>query len=306
MKPLATLFIFLLSFSAQAQLTIYSADQNSGIDQTVDCWGNSLTAGAGGTSYPTQLSWLFPNRLINNYGIGGQKIDQIAARQGGSPLSLTLTGNAFSGVTSVTLTGISTQLLSTAADQVTRTLSGVVLGIPCLLTRTATVSTEVYTLQPVQSQSTAIPAGSLFYPDVAFNAKNHINLFELGRNNVPSLSLLPATLDACISQMARPRRFLVIGVLNAVSETVGTANYTAIAAANAILAQKYGDNFVPMTPPTVAEQAALNYTPSAQALIEMAAGTIPTEMRADDVHLNTLGYALKTLRIGAKFGQFSW
>ena len=54
----------------------------------IDCWGDSLTAGAGGneTTYPSILSSLLGNNYeVTNYGVGGENSITIAGRQGGIP-----------------------------------------------------------------------------------------------------------------------------------------------------------------------------------------------------------------------------
>lgn len=60
-------------------------------------WGDSLTAGTGSTSghsYPALLNELFAStRTITNRGIGGQSSTQIAARQGGVPIMVDVSGN---------------------------------------------------------------------------------------------------------------------------------------------------------------------------------------------------------------------
>lgn len=61
-------------------------------------WGDSLTAGTGatgpGTRYPAVAAGLFgPPRQVINKGMGGQTSRQIAARQGGVPILLTLEGD---------------------------------------------------------------------------------------------------------------------------------------------------------------------------------------------------------------------
>lgn len=52
-------------------------------DAIIACDGNSLTAGQGGTAYPTQLAALAPfdtnGAIISNWGVGGQTTQQMAA-----------------------------------------------------------------------------------------------------------------------------------------------------------------------------------------------------------------------------------
>ncbi|MDX3927128.1 MAG: hypothetical protein QHC90_15135 [Shinella sp.] len=64
----------------------------------VVAWGDSLTAGSGAsgpdTAYPAAASRLFdPPLAVANRGIGGQPAETIAARQGGLPILVTVSGN---------------------------------------------------------------------------------------------------------------------------------------------------------------------------------------------------------------------
>lgn len=57
----------------------------------IDCWGDSLTAGAGGggTTHPLVLqSKLGSEWVVNNMGVGGETANTIAGRQGGLPMTL--------------------------------------------------------------------------------------------------------------------------------------------------------------------------------------------------------------------------
>jgi len=91
--------------------TLTSQDYNQGLSSEINCFGDSLTYGAGavGTSfltYPQQLQNILYPRLVQNYGIGGQTMEQIACRQGAKPIYITLNGNAFNGVNDVSITSI--------------------------------------------------------------------------------------------------------------------------------------------------------------------------------------------------------
>lgn len=62
----------------------------------IAAWGDSLTEGAGssgGLTYPAQAYELFaPHRTIANLGLGGQTPAQVAARQGGVPIRVSVSG----------------------------------------------------------------------------------------------------------------------------------------------------------------------------------------------------------------------
>jgi len=284
-----------------------------GLTGTIECFGDSLTAGAGGTALATLLKNMLPGRLVLSRGIGGQTSAQVAARQGGSPtpITVTLTGNAFNGVTAVTLTAISNQFLSTPSDNNTRYMSGSINGVQCAIARTATggppSTTETYTVLPAYNTSAAVPAGSLFIPDDGFNARHSIQTLWLGRNDVPALTGVPALVAGCVAYMKPPRRFVVIGVLAALGEINGSANKIAIDSVNAQLSAAYPSNFIAATPPSTAEMTAVGYTPTTQDNTDIANGVFPTGLRFDgNVHLTTQGYQIFANRVAAFLASNNW
>lgn len=295
-------------------MSIQNNDFNVGISSEVNCFGDSLTQGsgattgvAGGLSMPAHLANILYPRMVVNYGIGGQTAAQIACRQGAKPIYITLSGNAFSGsLTPVSITSISTLFLSTAADTVTRYATGIVSGVPCMIIRTVVSTVETYTAIGANNASNTIPPNSIFYPDSAYNAAPTIQVLWWGRNDVPTLAGLNTLIDSAVAVMARPRRFVVIGVKMSTNEIIGTSNYNSITAMNAVLLANYPNNYVPITPPTATEMAAIGYTPVAQDSIDIANGVFPTSMQSDNTHFNGLGYQIMALRVANLIRKYNW
>jgi len=281
---------------------------NFGIERNIVWWGDSLTQAL----VTSLLQNMIQFGSIQNEGIGGQTAMQIACRQGGEPIRVSLTGGAFNGVNQVILSYVSTPFLSTPASPVTPAYSGKINGIPCIITRNTTGVSPVvevsYTIRPVFSQNTVIADNSIFTPDVAVNAINDIQILWIGRNNVPNLAGVDFILDNMITNIAKPRRVVVIGVLNALNEnkTTGIAAYNQVIAHNAIVKSKYPLNYVSSEPPTSAEMTRLAFTPDTTDLADIDKGTIPTRMRGvitgppvsvDPIHLNAIGAQLIVNRV---------
>lgn len=296
--------------------TLYPYDSGRGANRSISFVGDSLTAGTGATNgltMPVQVGLKLPQRVVLNFGIGGQTYQQIAARQGATPELVTLSGGAFNGLNAVSVTVV-TELLSTQADNTTRYISGVLAGVPCFLSRTASggppSTTENYTATPLYSTTAQIAANTPFYPDDwgGNNSASFIQVYWWGRNNVPTFTGLNAAYDAAIAALPSPRRFIIIGVLNATTEGIGSGNYNAIVAQNAAIQAEYPSNYVASTPPTAAEMAAISYTPSAQDLIDIGNGYFPTSMHntGDTVHLNNIGYSIIALRVASLIQGMNW
>ncbi len=276
----------------------------------IAAWGDSLTEGGqgGGTPYPQQLSTLL-GRTVNNYGIDGQKAEQIVGRQGASAVTLSVEGNAFKGTTPVKVTAISIPILyTTGAD--TRMVAGTVAGVPVTLIRTASGDgasrVETYTVTPKAASTASVPANSVFTPDDAVASKGSVQILWMGRNDVPALSGVAALIDKAVSYIDAPARFLVIGVPFSLKEPKSTANYKLIESFNASLASRYPDNYISIMPPTDAELAAVGYAPTSSDRTDINNGLFPTGLHRDDIHFRTQGYQVVVNRIAAKLKEKGW
>jgi len=284
------------------------ADKPNGYTDSITVWGDSLPSGAGGTQTLGALLSIGNKRFIETFGIGGQKSEQIAARQSGLPIYLTAdytlgtTANA----------SLNINFLSTPASTANITETVVILGKHYFVDRTVVNSVETYTIRPVENSTSTLPAGTLIEPDNAFNTIDNINVFWMGRNNVPTLTDIPSITAKCVARLNRPRRYIIVGVLNAYLETGTNASYLAILACNAILRTTYGDRYVEVTPPTLLEMSEIGYTPTPQDLTDIANGVFPFGLRAksadstDNTHLNSGGYQIMANRVKAKLTLFGW
>lgn len=284
----------------------------AGYTTTIELFGDSLTAGngGGGQNVETVLRGLLPGRIINNWGIGGQTAEQIAARQGGLPVTLTVTGGALPASFATAAVTPSTNLLSTPADDTTRYISGSISGIPATLIRSATggppSTSETYTIMGAGNPgAVTIPSWAPFISDQGSNARDSIQVLWLGRNNVPSnLANTPTLINNCLQSIPQPLRAIVIGILPALEETDGTSTKTTIDGTNAsiqAIAAAAGAVFIPSTPPTTTEMAAIGYTPTSQDNTDISNGVFPTGMRSDTtsphVHLTGPGYSIIAYRV---------
>lgn len=286
-------------------------DYTEGISLEINCFGDSLTYGAGavGTSmltYPQELQNILYPRMVINQGIGGQTMEQIACRQGAKPIYVTLIGNAFNGTNDVAISNISTQFLSTPSDANTRYASGILNGVPCLITRTVVSTVETYVIRGANSSVAQIPINSIFYPDSGYNALPTIQILWWGRNNVPNLTGLDTLLDNAITNITNPRRVLVIGVKPSLNEIIGTDNYNSCTNMNLILKTNYPNNYIEITPPTVEEMDYIKYTPTIQDNLEIQNGVFPSGMHSDNTHLNGFGYKIIANRVAKMINMYQW
>jgi hypothetical protein len=284
-------------------------------DQTLAFFGDSLTIGAGGTfPYWTLVASMLPGRPAVGDGIGGQIAQSIAIRQGGTPLKITVEGDKLDGTNAVKVTKLSNEFLSTPINFNTYSRVGTVAGVKCTITRMANEAQgEIYSITPETASTAAIPANSEFVLEESSRLRTATQILWYGRNNVGHVTAgdeIISALDSSIAYITDPKRYIVLGVLLAVPEIKGTDQYSQVVAINDRLSAKYGRAFVPMTPPTEAEMAAIGYTPTAQDMKDLENMNFPTGLRpdnkADDIHINDKGYQIVANRVVAKLKELKY
>lgn len=118
--------------------------------------------------------------------------------------------------------------------------------------------------------------------------RNDVVVIWAGRNNWQDSAAVLADVAGMVSELAPPRRFLVLSVLNAGYAGVGSFEYRDIAALNQALQAAYPRNYLDIRSLLVAR-----YDPSKpHDVIDHGQDVPPSRLRFDDVHLNSAGYAL--------------
>ncbi|MEO6286616.1 MAG: SGNH/GDSL hydrolase family protein [Dyadobacter sp.] len=284
-------------------------------DQTLAFFGDSLTIGAGGTfPYWTLVGSMLPGRNCVGDGIGGQVALSISTRQGGTPLKITVEGDKLDGTNAVKVTKLSNEFLSTPINYNTYSRAGTVAGVKCTITRMANEAQgEIYSITPESASTAAISPNSEFVLEDSSRLRSATQILWYGRNNVEHVTAedeIVTALDSSIAYISDPKRYIVLGVLLAVPEIKGTEKYNQVVAINDHLSSKYGRAFVPMTPPTEAEMAAIGYTPNAQDMKDLENMNFPTGLRpdnkADDIHINDKGYQIIANRVVAKLKELNY
>lgn len=300
-----------------------------------DAWGDSKTAGTGGTPYPTQLGALIgPAFTVNNYGIGGQKSTQIAMRMGARPIYLSLSGDAIPAkdgtVNVLTINGdsiatvgarnIDTRFLSTTAATTARSMDGYLCGVHVRITRTATGSgvnmAEVYTLTALEGSGIRCVPGSLFTPDYALDDGRDRELWiDAGINDFRSGVTDPSGYDEDVAEIKKNialmldfcrrtrRKVLLFGLTtdDYSVEYINGPRWQAIRSLNFYLSETYPQFYVrDDRGRDLRERMIQSGTMTGQDLIDYQNDIVPTSLRSDARHPNTAGYAVKA-QIGFEF-----
>jgi hypothetical protein len=267
-------------------------------------WSDSMAAE--GSGWGADLATLFAGlRTVTTLGIGGQQSEQIAQRQGGYPIlvnasaniptsgTVNLTpqnGNPISGLTGInaTLIGIEGTINASAS--------------PWVFTRTAA------------GDAVAVPNGSRVYLTEYDVYRNWTAVFVSGANDLSGMSgnpddvALQAIVDVNISMVRhlspRLKHFVFVGITSSsghrsngtTGEQQGLARVLRL---NELLRDAVGeDHFIDMQAFMVnrAIYEAISdgllssgSYPTAQDLLDIAAGTIPASLRVDGTHYSTTG-----------------
>ena len=291
-------------------------------------YSDSIYAGTGASDAAHGVTALMAAALglsYTNNGIGGQTSQQVAQRFGALTTGLTITDNQIpaSGdvtvthINNVALAGMNTtqfpdyRLLSTQADNTTRTLVGTLGGVYGTLTRSASggtpSTTETYTFTRRYAGSVVnIAANETFTVDVGDLDKCVLNI-EVGANDVAQnigsyATAITAVTTNIAAMVARCRTlhlaYVVVGFPSTASAEyyTGTALATALTAWRASMALTYGDRWYDTMPVMLANG---DGSPADNAAI--ANGVPPPSLLSDVIHWNDAGHAVNATATAAKF-----
>lgn len=291
------LFITLLSCSGGGT----SSETTAASDQ-IAVWGDSTTSGVGATDsdsgYPAQLQSLTGRRTFNG-GVSGQTSDQIAARQGGAPALLTFPNNTLAFAGPVVLVSQSTfPITAEGPGPITGTIGGF-HGTLSYQTDSNNNPQLAFTRDDAGIME-SIPAHSPFHPDT-FGREAQINVFWMGQNNFYDPQGVKTDIARCIAFLSN-NKFIVMSLLNAGDEGIGTTSYDQIAQINADLAQAYPDKFI-----DIRKILINNYDPTnPQDVLDHNNDVPPSSLRNDNEHLNDKGYGIVAQQIAAFMAAKSW
>lgn len=253
----------------------------------IDCWGDSLTQGAGSTDYPypTKLQDLLgSDYTVNNYGQGSETAEDIAFRQG----SLAGIVNPFD-IVSPAITKDITGKFVNGADFGPLNISGLYNGNnrvyidnnPFMFRRTGAGTFYVGLLSDTSSTH-GYSRPQLMIAEG--KGTGHIPIICIGQNGWKDSD--PYSLADIIRTMIdynHSTQYLVIGR--------PTGDNSSRSAEETILADTFNEHFINMREYISTYGLSDNsLTPTAEDTAAMAIGAIPPSLRSDSVHLNDYGY----------------
>jgi hypothetical protein len=268
-------------------------------------WGDSMTA----------ANWLALTASILNvpykqYGIGGQGIESIAARQNAIPALVTLPGNMIPASGTVTLTSISTVIYSSPSSIGISSGHGTINGVPGTLSRDNTNNLHTFARDTPGDPVWTAP-NTPFMSDNGVATRSNISIFWTGRNSFSNRTpeQIVAHISASVDYLtASEKRFLVLEIAPWVGEENGTPNRVKLDAANAAILAAFPRDFVPLMTYLRSDQAFADagIAKTDQDVTDIANGLTPTSFRGDGGHLNTLGNNTIAKYIAKVIQQKGW
>lgn len=264
------------------------------------CWGDSLTAGAGGkgVTYPKILGKLiaanFSNKIpVINCGIGGEDTTTIIGRAGSIPYIIS---NSFIIPADTTRVKISfTSLNGTSVSPLRQGDCGVNPVIIDGITGNISIDQDSYTSKEYSyyfSRSTAgktvhVNAGTKIVTSGSISYNNYLPIIFIGQNGGwHSYDELISQQMSIVKSTLRDRdKFLILGLT--------TGNTTSSSGLETEMLNYYGDRYINLREYLSSEgMYDAGLVPTDQDLEAMKTGSVPPGLLIDKVHLNAYGYTL--------------
>lgn len=268
----------------------------------VATYGDSMTQGNLNGAKPWQgpMGELIPVS-ITNYGVSGQTSTEVALRNGGLDVWVTVANNQIpaSGTVNVTVLPIEQWRPSNAWS-----FAGTIGDIQGVL-RKASNGDWTFT-RNAAGTAVSVPPESRFISSQKVGAMVGRILWA-GRNNLTQATIV-RDIKAMVSDAVRVGApYLVLPVFNSTTESRGTSGYNSVMAVNAALEQEYGPNFYDARGFLIRHglsQAGIS--PTVDDTSAIAQDRIPASFMADTLHLNTAGNLVLGQRLAYVTTQKGW
>ena len=244
-------------------------------------WGNSLTAGAGGsgTTYPNVCASELGITSFKNCGVGGENANTIACRQGGD--SLILKPGIVNEYSLSELTDIyGTQCNPLRQGSGSNSVNPIYInGVKCTLSISQTSTNDPnakYTITGYNDKLLAETPVKFAGCDI----KSKITVIFVGQNG-PGLAERLSIIDSMISKIND--KYIVMGL--------SSGSSASRADEEAQMLSKYGVHYF-NTRNMLSKygMSIMNLTPTTSDVNEMSKGEVPSSLRSDSIHLNANGY----------------
>lgn len=244
-------------------------------------WGDSLTAGAGGsgTNYPSVCASELGITSFKNCGVGGENANTIACRQGGNSLILK------AGTVSKYSLSELTDIYGTPCNPLRQGVGGnsvnpiYINGVKCTLSISQTSESDQNAKYTITGYNDKLLAETpVKFSGCDITAK--ITVIFVGQNG-PALAERLSIIDSMISKIND--KYIVMGL--------STGSASSMSDEESQMLSKYGVHYF-NTRNMLSKygMAIMKLAPTSSDADEMKSGKVPSSLRSDSVHLNANGY----------------
>ena len=276
-----TVNIKFMLFTDSTLYDLWNTINSIGYTTDLCFWGDSLTAGAGGsgTNYPSVCASELGITSFKNCGVGGENANTIACRQGGNSLILkpgNVSEYSLSELTDIYGTPCNPLRQGSGSNSVNPIY---INGVKCTLSISQTSITDPkakYTITGYNDKLLAETPVKFSGCDI----KSKITVIFVGQNG-PDLAERLSIIDSMISKIND--KYIIMGL--------SSGSSTSRADEEAQMLSKYGVHYF-NTRNMLSKYGMniMNLTPTNSDTIEMNNGEVPSSLRSDSLHLNANGY----------------
>lgn len=288
--------------------------ENKTYISNIDCWGDSLTAGAGGngTTYPNVLnSLLGSDYVVTNYGVGGEGSQTIAGRQGGIPYIVANSFTIPADLSTVDITlkssnGSNVAPLRQGDAGVNTVIIGGIEGTISIEQDDYLSSTYSYKFTRKEiGEATNIEAGTEIITYASRNTSNHTLIIWMGQNGGynEDANTLIEQYRSMINKNGNDN-YIIIGIPTGTKDSRSELETS--------MKNAFGNKYINireyMTKPIYENDILIscqalqdsNLTATAEDLQLIEQGTIPSSLRVDDIHGNSFYYTIVARQVYEK------
>ena len=261
----------------------------SGDDIVIDCWGDSLTAGSGASvsgGYVTVLRDTY-GLNVNNYGVGGETPNEIAARQGGMPMIV----NGFTIPTTTTSVDVGTITNIDGTSLVPVHQHGVdgrsinpcyIAGVKGSLAYDTSNSIYTFT-RAEEGNKVVIDRPTFIKTDAMINNRNNIMIIWMGTNGYSTNADYTIRIVKQMIAYNKLKEFIILSPPTGKDATQSDAE--------AKYLEEFGSRYINIRRYLVEyglSDNGLTATDDDKSQIKL--GYTPTQLRIDATHYNQYGY----------------
>lgn len=283
--PIFCLFVGGCSPEAQTQLPVLG----------IVCWGDSLTAGAGGggTNYPAVLKDRIEEEYgakvaVENLGVGGESAADICARAGVyEPLAVTENFEIPAGKEKTPIS-LNAAVLRQGDGGVNPCVIAGVKGRISIVQTSYTSANYAYTFERSEAgEKVSVAAGTAVVTHASTAYKNYLSVVFIGQNGgYADFDELVGRQRALLRrQQENGEKYVILGL------TSGTRAERA--ALEERMEAEFADKYINLREYLSGDGVKdIGVTPTKEDEAQMREGKVPPSLRADEVHLNKKGYRL--------------